>query len=87
MLRNLVSFLRARSWNDSRRILDEHPELLYSAASDMLAIMIQDPQTTAMVYPGLSQAKRDPLLREHLGLLRRCREVGVGRAFAELEGR
>lgn len=66
-------FITAPNWADSRRVLEQHPELLSDQADALLE--------------QLAQAQENPQLRqmveEHHALLRRCREVGVQLAFAQ----
>ena len=78
-----MSFLHARNWVDSRRVLDTHPELV-NVGAEMIDMMLTDPSTTALAYRGLSQSDAETLLKTHRNVLARCRQVGVSRAFAEL---
>jgi hypothetical protein len=78
----LMNFLHAPNWDASRRVLDAHPELL-NVGIDMIDMMLTDPATTAMAYRGRSDA--ETLLRNHRTVLARCKQVGVSRAFAELQ--
>ncbi|MCB0043998.1 MAG: CHAT domain-containing protein [Caldilineaceae bacterium] len=79
LLQALNDFIRADSWNESRRIVQEHPDLLSDEADGLLAQAVDRAradhnQQAATVYA------------EHLALLRRCRAVGIEEAFAEKMG-
>ncbi|HID86128.1 MAG TPA: hypothetical protein EYP55_01970, partial [Anaerolineae bacterium] len=65
LLRALTEFIRAESWDESRRILNRHPELLGDEADALLAHLITAAQTQ-----GDEKAVR--ILEEHRALLRRC---------------
>ncbi|GIK73283.1 MAG: hypothetical protein BroJett021_22710 [Chloroflexota bacterium] len=67
-------FLTTDSLDKARRIVEQHPELLSSAVDEQGAKYLKDIE----VNPNIMQ-----LLTERRSLLRRCREVGVARAFAE----
>ena len=69
-----VAFVNAKSWDESQRIVEQHPELLNSAADEQIAQLLNN-------YAGNPNAVQ--LLTEHRTLLRRCREAGIARAFAE----
>ncbi|MCZ4510744.1 hypothetical protein O3Q52_21640 [Streptomyces sp. ActVer] len=72
---NLVShFCTQPTWSEARKFLLTHPELL----SDEV---ISQMETVAR---GDSESSAIASLRQHLQLLRRCRQIGVDRAFAEL---
>ena len=79
LTRTLEEFIGARTWDESRRILEAHPELLTDEADALLGQWIAAAQAQ-----GDEEARR--ILEEHRVLLRRCREVGIERAFAELGG-
>ena len=72
----LDQFVRARSWDESRRIVEQHPELLGNETDALLGQLIE-----AAEQQGDNNARR--IFVEHRDLLRRCREAGVSRAFAE----
>ena len=76
LLQALQGFLQARTWDTSRRILEQHPELLTDETHDLLRQLME------------AQEDRDTLryLEERRALLRRCREVGIEAAFAEHVG-
>ena len=71
----LDAFLSARTWLDSYREVQAHPELL---SDEALALLEQ--RIAAARAAGNSRAVA--FFEEHLALLRRCREVGIPRAFA-----
>jgi hypothetical protein len=77
LTRTLKEFIGARIWGESRRILEAHPELLTDEADALLGQWIAAAQAQ-----GDEKARR--ILEEHRVLLRRCREVGIEQAFAEL---
>ncbi len=79
LLETIFAFIQAETWAESRRIVEEHPELLSDEADGLLGQLIE-----AARELGEGDAVR--LLEEHRALLRRCREVGVERAFAEEVG-
>lgn len=70
------AFINADTWAESRRVVEQHPELLGDEALDMLERAV----ATARAQ-GDADAER--LFAEHRDLLRRCREAGVAQAFAE----
>ncbi len=76
LLRALMAFIQADTWAESRRVVEQHPELLSDEADELLAQRVELAR---------AQGNEDAvhLLEEHRVLLRRCREVGVARAFAE----
>ena len=76
LLRTLLAFVNADTWAESRRIIEEHPELLGQEADVLLGRLIQAQE---------DEGDRR-YLEEHRAILARCREVGVDRAFAEHVG-
>ena len=76
LVQTLLAFIQAETWEESRRILESHPELLTDEADAVLGQLVQ------------AQEDEDArhFLEELRALLRRCREVGIERAFAELSG-
>jgi len=77
LTRTLEEFIGARTWEESRRILEAHPELLTDEADAMLGRLIDAAQAQ-----GDEAAIR--IFERHRALLRRCREAGIEEAFAEL---
>jgi len=77
LVQTLQEFIQARTWAESRRILEAHPELLGDEADALLGQLVQGAQAQ-----GDEDARR--VLEQHRALLRRCREVGIEQAFAEL---
>jgi tetratricopeptide (TPR) repeat protein len=76
-LRHLVnSFVNADSLRKGL-ILERHPELLTDAAERLLAEMAENAES--------EQLRR--ILEDHRTLLRRCRQIGIYKAFAELQSR
>ncbi len=73
----LRQFIDASTWNESRRILEQHPELLSEDADHILVLLM---------YESLVHGDPVDLIEMHRNLLLRCREVGVEQAFAEITG-
>ena len=84
MMRALGDFLTASSWQDSRSVLNDHPELLNFGADVIDILISKDPN---FFYPKRSRSEAIALLKTHRVVLMRCREVGVSRAIAEIEAR
>jgi hypothetical protein len=76
LVQTLFAFIQAETWEESRRILQAHPELLTDEADAVLGRLIDTAQAR-----GDEAALR--IFERHRALLRRCREVGIPRAFAE----
>lgn len=66
--------LTAPIWADARRFLEQHPELLSDEADALLEQVVQS----------LEDAPQRQSIEEYRILLRRCHEVGVEAAFAEM---
>jgi hypothetical protein len=81
----LMAFLKAGTWDDSRRILNAHPELL-NVGPGLIDMMLKDPTLVSMTYPGRTRSEAEALLRKHKTVLARCKQIGVTRAFAEMGG-
>jgi tetratricopeptide (TPR) repeat protein len=79
LIQALDAFLNARTWIDSYREVQSHPELL---SDEALALLEQRIATARTV--GNSRAVA--FFEAHRALLRRCREVGAAAAFAEKIG-
>ena len=77
LLRLLWDFLDAHTWSASRRLIEEHPELLSETAVSTLE---------QWIAPGhhLGEPGGRELAEKHLQVLRRSREIGVEAAFAPL---
>ena len=75
--RLLWDFLGAHTWSASRRLAEEHPELLGDTAVGILE---------QWIAPGrpLGEPGARALPEKHLQVLRRCQQVGIERAFAPL---
>ncbi|HOG46208.1 MAG TPA: tetratricopeptide repeat protein, partial [Anaerolineae bacterium] len=69
------AFIDAPNWLASRRIAEEHPELLTDEADEALQALLAIAQVL--------DADATKVLEEHRALLQRCREVGIRAAFAE----
>ena len=72
----ILTFINARTWDDSQQIVEQHPELLSDQADALFGQLIAAAQAS-QVDGGAAE------MEEHRALLRRCREVGIPRAFAE----
>ncbi len=72
----IEQFIQAETWDQTRRVVEQHPELLSDEADRLMATLIE-----AARVQGDDQAVQ--MFDEHRNLLRRCREAGVARAFAE----
>ncbi|MGH8884729.1 MAG: hypothetical protein ACRDYX_06065 [Egibacteraceae bacterium] len=85
----LFKFVAAPTWDQSRRLLDEHPELLSVAVDAVLERLITGAggiieQMMPAADSGRVESEVESLER-HGRLLRRCREIGVDAAFAEVQ--
>jgi CHAT domain-containing protein len=79
LLQTVQRFIEARTWDESRRAVEEHPELLTDEAGDLLGRLVDVARAR-----GYEQEKR--VIEEHRALLQRCQEVGIKAAFAEKVG-
>jgi CHAT domain-containing protein len=73
LLQALWAFITAETWAESKRIVEENSELLTEEADSLLGLLISMWEDEDAIR----------ILKEHRELLRRCREVGIERAFAE----
>ena len=76
LLQTIQEFIRAESWAESQRILEQHPELLSDQADALLGQLLDAARAQ-------NDEGAERILGEHRTLLRRCREVGIAQAFAE----
>jgi CHAT domain-containing protein/tetratricopeptide (TPR) repeat protein len=78
----LCDFLDARDWNESKRILSGHPELLSERIDALLDEM-------AKFYENILSKKGRSVqsVRAHQELLRRCRQSSIETAFEDKIGR
>ena len=79
LLNALQAFITADTWAGSRRVVEEHPELLTDEADALMGQLIE-----GVLAQGNTDAAR--VFEEHRALLHRCREVGLEAAFAEKTG-
>jgi CHAT domain-containing protein/uncharacterized protein YbgA (DUF1722 family) len=79
LIQALDAFLNARTWIDSYREVQSHPELLSDEALALLEQRIAAART-------VGNSRAVAFFEEHRALLRRCREVGAAAAFAEKIG-
>ncbi|MBK8798188.1 MAG: hypothetical protein IPM07_18500 [Anaerolineales bacterium] len=70
----LNRFLDAETWDESQRLVEAYPELLSDEADALFAAALDENAAN----PDAMQ-----LLTTHRDLLRRCRDAGIARAFAE----
>jgi hypothetical protein len=80
IMKPLIAFLTAPTWDDSRRVLNRHQDML-PLWVEVIDVMLTDPTA---VYRGMEPARADRTLRAHRQVLQRCQQVGVSRAFAEI---
>jgi hypothetical protein len=73
----LVQFLELYHWSESRRLVEQHPELLDNAVIAGLERWIDDTEREHGEDAG-------HMARQHLAVLRRIREVGIAEAFRPL---
>ncbi|HOG48083.1 MAG TPA: hypothetical protein PLJ35_06740 [Anaerolineae bacterium] len=74
----LEQFVNSEDWDEARRIVEEHQDLLGNQAQQLLAENINDYRST----------NRDDVadyLEEHRAILQRSREIGIAQAFEEAE--
>jgi len=76
IMQTLTDFIQAPTWEESKRILESHPELLQPEIDAAL-------QQQAMQQENDSARKH---IEEYRLLLDRCRNMGIDVAFAELQG-
>ncbi|MBN1311779.1 MAG: tetratricopeptide repeat protein [Anaerolineae bacterium] len=76
LMETIAAFTAASNWDESRRLLDEHPELLSPQADKLFDAMIQ-------YGSGEKQAQIIEQLTTHRDLLRLCRIIGVDDAFKQ----
>ena len=76
IMQTLVDLIQAPTWEESKRILESHPELLQPEIDVTL-------QEWAMQQENESARES---IEEYRVLLARCRDMGVDVAFAELQG-
>ncbi len=76
LLEALQAFTDARTWTDSRRVVQANPDLLSDEVDELLGQIIE-----AAREQGNESAVAH--FEEHRALLRRCREIGTAAAFAE----
>jgi hypothetical protein len=67
------------------RITTNVERALLNVGTGMIDMMLKDPITVKMVYPDRSRSEAEAALRKHKAVLARCREVGIPRAFTELD--
>ena len=76
LLRAIRKFVEAKTWSESKRTMEQHPELLSDKADAFLKHHIAEKTDEDVIQ----------VLTQHRELLRRCRDVGLDAAFAHLIG-
>ena len=76
LLDTIFAFITADTWDESRRIVEAHPELLSDEADALLGRMLEAEEVRR-------PSVRRIFFEHHRAFLRRCREVGVERAEAD----
>lgn len=74
----LEQFVNSEDWDEARQVVEENPDLLSDAASQLLSENINDYRST----------ERDDVadyLEEHRAILERSRQIGIPGAFEEAE--
>ena len=85
MVEAMHRFLRAPVGGGSqRRILSDHPELLNFGIEYIDEIAGKN---LALCYPGLTRSDAQAKLKAQRTLLVRCGQIGVARAFSEIDAR
>jgi hypothetical protein len=79
LLETISAFIQAKTWDEKRRIVEQHPELLTDEADALLGQLI-----TAAQEQGNENTRQ--LVEQHRTLLHRCREMGTAQAFREKNG-
>jgi CHAT domain-containing protein len=78
IFKQICSFVQAKSWQESRWILGNYPDLLTEKALNILVSLIEKAHEKEEQY-------KEKMLIQHLTLLNRCSEVGIEKAFNEFE--
>ncbi len=79
LIQTLQQFSQAKTWDESQRVVEQHPELLSDETDALLGQLL-----AAAEFQGDENSQT--LLAEHRTLLQRCRAIGVANAFAEKMG-
>jgi CHAT domain-containing protein/tetratricopeptide (TPR) repeat protein len=79
LIATIRAFVEALSWDESRAVLERHPELM---KPDVIAAL----ETFAQNAERVGNAHMAHAFRIHRALLRRCAEVGPATAFLEMTG-
>lgn len=72
----VFQFVEAESWGATREFLEQHPELFGPGVDELIGVMADDARRLGNIAAAGE-------FETHRALLRRCREVGAGRAFGE----
>jgi hypothetical protein len=76
LIEHVIEMLQAPTWPATRRVIEEHDDLLTSAADQVLVRLVEE-------YRVRGDDRAVTEIEDVRTLLRRCVEVGVDRAFAE----
>ncbi|WP_298010522.1 CpXC domain-containing protein, partial [uncultured Anaerolinea sp.] len=73
----IMKMITAETWSKTEEFINAHPELLSDKAEQILEQLVQTAQEK-------NDEKARNIFEEHLQILRRAREVGTEKAFAEM---
>ncbi|MEJ5315346.1 MAG: hypothetical protein WHS45_13375, partial [Anaerolinea sp.] len=73
----ILKMITAETWSKTEEFINAHPELLSDKAEQILEQLVQTAQEK-------NDEKARNIFEEHLQILRRAREVGTEKAFAEM---
>jgi len=76
LLHTIITFIEAETWQESQRLVEQHPELLHTETDLLLQQLARAQDDEEMKYQ----------VEEHRALLGRCREVGIDETFKEKLG-
>ncbi len=76
MLQMIINFLQTPTWEESKRFVESHPELLRRPEVDVNLMLL-----------ATQQAQIRDAIDEHRRLLARCRKEGIDAAYAPYLGR
>jgi predicted nucleotidyltransferase len=79
LVQALQAFVTAETWDEAEQIVEAHPDLLRDEVDKAIALLVdsaleEGEDATAII------------LQEHQRILQRCRQLGIGEAFAQEMG-
>jgi 2-oxo-4-hydroxy-4-carboxy--5-ureidoimidazoline (OHCU) decarboxylase len=79
LVQALQAFVTAETWDEAEQIVEAHPDLLRDEVDEAIALLVdsaleEGEDATAII------------LQEHQRILQRCRQLGIGEAFAQEMG-